>query len=161
LAQARPARRVGFSLMPLSGYPNAAVGSFNITAAATASSPAVHGNGTVGQISKWIGTAPSGDSILGDSIITESNGNIGIGLTAPMSKLTVQGMIESTLGGYKFPDGTIQTTAAITSIFHDGTLTGNGTLGSPLGIAPGGVGPVQIANGAVVRSLNGLFDNVS
>ncbi|HEV8482539.1 MAG TPA: hypothetical protein VGV87_03185, partial [Blastocatellia bacterium] len=73
-----------------------------------------------------------------DSIITQSGGNIGIGLITPASKLTVQGMIETTLGGYKFPDGTIQTTAAVSglqSVFHDATLQGNGTSGSPLGVA--------------------------
>src|SRR5262249_4038702 len=79
--------------------------------------------------------------------------------------------IETTQGGYKFPDGTIQTTAAITSIFHDASLTGVGTVASPLGIAPGGVGTIhlaagavtapKIANGTVVRSVNGLFDNLS
>jgi hypothetical protein len=85
-------------------------------------------------------------------------------------------MIETTLGGYKFPDGTIQTTAfsadkvvkslnglqgeltlaaganitimpsagntltiaapnALTAITHNATLSGNGTQGSPLGVA--------------------------
>src|SRR5262249_24481038 len=100
--------------------------------------PAVHGDGTVGQIPKWAGTAPSGNSILGDSVITELNGNIGIGFTTPASKLSVQGMIETTLGGYKFPDGTVQTTAAVsglTSVAHGSTLTGNGTTGSRLDVA--------------------------
>jgi len=41
--------------------------------------------------------------------------NIGIGTTSPSSKLTVAGTIESTQGGLKFPDGTIQTTAVTTS----------------------------------------------
>jgi hypothetical protein len=103
-----------------------------------ASPPAVLGGGTIGNISIWVGTHPSGNSILGDSIITQLNGNIGIGLATPTSKLAVQGMIETTLGGYKFPDGTVQTTAAVgglTSIFHDATLTGNGTSGSSLGVA--------------------------
>jgi hypothetical protein len=100
--------------------------------------PAVHGNGTVGKISMWVGTHPSGNSILGDSIITQLNGNIGIGLATPMSKLTVAGMIETTLGGYKFPDGTVQTTAAVSGlqiVSHDATLTGDGTPGLPLGVA--------------------------
>ncbi len=39
-------------------------------------------------------------------------GNIGIGTISPNSKLEVNGVIHSTLGGFKFPDGTIQTTAA-------------------------------------------------
>lgn len=39
-------------------------------------------------------------------------GNVGIGTTNPTEKLTVAGVIYSTTGGIKFPDGTIQTTAA-------------------------------------------------
>src|SRR5215471_3741193 len=50
------------------------------------------GNGTAGRISKFTGAAN-----LGDSVIAEDKfGRIGIGITAPTSKLTVQGMIETT-----------------------------------------------------------------
>jgi len=42
----------------------------------------------------------------------DSSGNVGIGNSSPNSKLTVAGTIESTTGGVKFPDATIQTTAA-------------------------------------------------
>lgn len=86
----------------------------------------------------WIDVRPNGDSNLGDSIMTQLNGNIGIGLDTPTSKLTVQGMIETTLGGYKFPDGTVQTTAAVSglqSVFHDETLQGLGTTASRLRVA--------------------------
>jgi hypothetical protein len=41
-----------------------------------------------------------------------ANGNVGVGTMAPGQKLSVSGTIESTAGGFKFPDGTIQTTAA-------------------------------------------------
>jgi len=37
--------------------------------------------------------------------------NVGIGMATPNSPLTVAGIIESLSGGFKFPDGTIQTTA--------------------------------------------------
>jgi hypothetical protein len=40
------------------------------------------------------------------------SGNVGIGTTDTTSKLTVNGMIESTTSGFKFPDGTVQTTSA-------------------------------------------------
>lgn len=40
-------------------------------------------------------------------------GNVGIGTESPNSTLEVAGVIHSTDGGFKFPDGTTQTTAAI------------------------------------------------
>ena len=99
--------------------------------------PAVTGSGTTGQIPKWVGLP--GTSVIGDSGITEDKfGNVGIGTTTPASKLTVQGMIQTTLGGLKFPDGTVQTTAAtngLASIVHDTTLAGSGTQASPLTVA--------------------------
>jgi hypothetical protein len=130
----------------------------------------VTGSGIAGQLPKWAGNS-STSYVLTDSILTEDKtGKIGIGTIAPTSKLTVQGMIETTLGGYKFPDGTVQTTAGIALVTHDATLTGNGTLASPLGIANGGVGTAQLANNAVtsakiapaqvVKGLNGLTDSV-
>jgi hypothetical protein len=139
--------------------------------AAAASTP-VNGGGTTGQLPKWVGVDGANTYTLGDSNIFEDKfGKVGIGTRTPVSPLTVKGMIETTLGGYKFPDGTVQTTAALSTIFHDATLTGNGTAVSPLGIANGGVGTNQLANsavtankiafGQVVKSFNGLFDDVT
>ena len=86
---------------------NQAAAKKNNTAQVFGINPAVTGTGTTGQLPVW--TSLNG---IGDSIITETKqGNIGIGTTAPASKLTVQGMIETTLGGIKFPDGSVQTTA--------------------------------------------------
>jgi hypothetical protein len=49
---------------------------------------------------------------LQDSVMTVTyNGKVGIGTTSPGQKLTVAGTIESTTGGFRFPDGTVQTTA--------------------------------------------------
>lgn len=41
-----------------------------------------------------------------------NGGNVGVGLTNPGSRLTVAGVVEST-GGFRFPDGTVQTTAVL------------------------------------------------
>lgn len=137
--------------------------------AAGASAP-VTGSGTSGQITRWAGNNSS-SFVLADSAIAEDKfGKIGIGTTSPSSKLTVAGMIESSLNGFKFPDGTVQTTAGIALVTHDSTLKGNGTVASPLGIANSGVGTLQLANNAVtaakiapaqvVKSINGLTDQV-
>lgn len=41
-----------------------------------------------------------------------NDGNVGIGTTSPSELLSVAGVIESTEGGFRFPDGSLQTTAA-------------------------------------------------
>jgi hypothetical protein len=43
---------------------------------------------------------------------TITGGNVGIGTTTPGQKLSVAGVVESTTGGFRFPDGTVQTSAA-------------------------------------------------
>ena len=74
----------------------------------------VTGSGMAGRLSKWTGVDGTNSFSLGNSGVFEDKfGKVGIGTTAPTSPLTVQGMIETTLGGYKFPDGTVQTTAGI------------------------------------------------
>ena len=45
-------------------------------------------------------------------LAVDVSGNVGIGTTSPGSKLSVVGQIESTVTGFKFPDGTVQATAA-------------------------------------------------
>ncbi|MFL6467436.1 MAG: hypothetical protein ACJ72Z_05715 [Pyrinomonadaceae bacterium] len=59
-------------------------------------------------------------------------GNVPIGTSGTGSKLAVGGVIESTTGGIKFPDGSMQTKAGITQIFTLGAITGDGTASSPL-----------------------------
>jgi len=65
----------------------------------------------------------------------DDNDNVGIGTISTGSKLAVAGTIESKSGGIKFPDATTQTTAGITSVNTDATLSGNGSAASPLGVA--------------------------
>ena len=58
------------------------------------------------------------------AINVDNVGNVGIGTSSPGSPLTVTGIIEATVGGFKFPDGTTQTTASV---------DGGGGLWSPSG----------------------------
>jgi hypothetical protein len=105
------------------------------------------GTGVAGQSNSGPGVSgfsSSGIGVRGQSISGEAgrfegkvivNGNVGIGIASPVSKLAVAGVIETTSGGVKFPDGTIQTTRGLTSVSTTCcTLNGNGTSGSPLSI---------------------------
>jgi len=60
-------------------------------------------------------------------------GKVGIGTTTPGEMLTVNGIIESRVGGIRFPDGTLQTTTAFTpwmqnnnNVFYDEGSVGIG-----------------------------------
>jgi hypothetical protein len=44
-------------------------------------------------------------------VLSYGDGSVGIGTPSPGSPLTVAGLIETTSGGVKFPDGTVQTSA--------------------------------------------------
>lgn len=47
----------------------------------------------------------------GERISVLETGHVGIGTTNPSERLSVAGIVESTSGGFRFPDGTVQTTA--------------------------------------------------
>src|SRR5262249_53187746 len=116
---------------------------------------AAHGSNTAGRIAKFTGE----NKTVEDSNIFEdkTTGNIAIGATAPTSQLTVNGVIETTSdqGGIKFSDGTLQTTAGLATILNDGTLKGNGTSTSRLGIrVPLILGGAISRPGAVITGFN-------
>ncbi|MBU6141760.1 hypothetical protein KGO95_01400 [Patescibacteria group bacterium] len=71
--------------------------------------------------------------------ILKSNNNVGIGTTTPNSALDVKGIIYSETGGFKFPDGTTQTTASSggggwstlgSNIYNTNTPVTTGDLGT-------------------------------
>jgi hypothetical protein len=126
------------------------------TLAATPLVP-VTGTGTFGRLTKWIEINPSGGFVIGDSVITETpQGKIGIGTTTPTSTLTVAGTIEA-LEGYKFPDGTSQTTAfdpdkvvrSVNGLRGDLTLA----AGTNITVTPSGGNTLTVAAPDVLTSV--------
>jgi len=85
-------------------------------------------------------TTPLGSATWVERMRITPEGNVGLGTTTPAQKLSVAGTIESTTGGFRFPDGSVQTMAAtsdtVNSAFgyfslHDNTTGfGNSALGS-------------------------------
>jgi len=76
----------------------------------------VTGNGRI-SVGTQDGLIIYNGGLANNSLITVlSSGNTGIGNTNPGSKLTVGGVIESTSGGIKFPDGTMLTTVPASGV---------------------------------------------
>ena len=78
-------------------------------------------------------------------LIQKTTGYVGIGLPAPAYTLDVAGWIHSS-SGFRFPDGTVQTTAAtssggtITGVTAGAGLTGGGNSGTPIVSVGAGTG---------------------
>jgi hypothetical protein len=100
----------------------------------------------------YTGTLTGGTGVVNlgsGQFYKDASGNVGIGTSSPGSKLAVAGVIESTTGGVKFPDGTTQTTAATVTIASTAEAeagTNNTNFITPLrmreGFNAGGSAPV-------------------
>jgi hypothetical protein len=114
-------------------------------AAPGTSSPAAPGpristylkNSTQGEVEAY----NDGTSTPLQLLLNPLGGNVGVGTTTPGQKLSVAGTIESTTGGFKFPDATMQPTAGISQTTADAryaqlgaanVFTGNVTISNEL-----------------------------
>ena len=100
-----------------------------------------------------------------DQLWVTNEGAIGTEESPSGGELTVSSGAEASLAGARIvKDGAsvmAPNAKPLEQVTHDTTLVGDGTMTSPLGIANGGVTGTKIAAGQVVKSLNGLTDNVS
>jgi hypothetical protein len=96
--------------------------------------------------------------------ISYSLGNVLIGTTTGTSKLTVNGTIESTSGGIKFPDDTVQTSAAVSPIVARGSLTidvPSIAAGSQSFTAAGGLSGLELTDVVVFSPQSDLPAGIS
>jgi trimeric autotransporter adhesin len=98
-------------------------------------------------------TTPIGSGAWAERMRIAPDGRVGIGTATPAQMLSVAGTIESTTGGFRFPDGTTQTSAVtngVTSLTAGAGISVTGTASSPVvSVAPGGVVGAMIGNLAV------------
>lgn len=147
----------GFSATVPGGNRNWATGTYSFAAGRRAH--AKH-NGTFVWADSDGDAQPEGTPFFStspDQFLIRAGGGVGIGTTAPSSPLTVAGMVESTDGGFKLPDGTVIDSAS------DLGSGGTTTLPEPLFINDENVGvgtkepssPLTVAG--MIESTEGGF----
>ena len=76
-------------------------------------------------------TTLNGTTARTERMRIDNTGNVGIGTTTPAFPLSVNGVIQSTTGGFKFPDNTTQTTVGVALTSPDSSITVAGTAVAP------------------------------
>ncbi len=96
----------------------------------------------------------SESNVAAGRLFVQDGGQVGIGTTAPTQRLEVAGQVFSNTGGFRFPDNTLQTTAATTT---PTTTASNGLTKTGNNIALGGTltGATTIAQAGHAFSLTG------
>jgi len=112
-------------------------------------------NGTLpyGMLGFSNSTAAGGSSNANPRMVIDRSGNVGVGTTSPTSNLTVAGTIESTAGGIKFPDGSVQTAAGSGQWTLSGTNIYNSNSGN---VGIGLTAPtkaLQVRNASAIQAI--------
>ncbi len=81
---------------------------------------------------------------ISNALVINNSGNVGIGTGRPSEKLSVTGTVQSMSGGFLFPDGSLQTTAATGS-------SGGNTLNQAYDEGGPGAGRTILADNGAVR----------
>ncbi|MBG8555406.1 galactose-binding domain-containing protein [Hymenobacter guriensis] len=71
-----------------------------------------YGNGDISNATAIGANAATSQS---NTVVLGNNADVGIGTSTPTQKLQVAGQVYSSTGGFRFPDNTVQTTAAVTA----------------------------------------------
>lgn|SRR5579862_3837188 len=79
------------------------------------------------------GSSGTSDNSATTQVTITGAGNVGIGTATPSNPLSVNGVIQSLTGGFRFPDGTTQTTASSGAGVNVQTFTSSGTWTKPSG----------------------------
>jgi trimeric autotransporter adhesin len=130
-------------------------------AKAPVKSPTVHGSGTANTVPLFTAA-----STIGNSVITQSGANIGIGKSTPAATLDVNGTanfsgVVSFASGQTFPGAGTVTNVGMTAPSSDFTVSGSpitksGTLGLNWNVAPTSA---NTANAIVKRDASGNFSS--
>ncbi len=92
-------------------------------------------------------TTTNGTTARTERMRIDNTGYVGIGTTTPANPLSVNGVVQSLAGGFKFPDGTTQTTAAVGGVASV-TLTSPDTS---ITVSGSSAAPTVVVNTAVVQ----------
>jgi hypothetical protein len=92
-----------------------------------------------------LATTATGTAAAAERLRITAAGNVGIGTTAPAYPLSVNGVIQSSAGGFRFPDNTVQTTAGVALSSPDSSITVGGS----------GAAPTVAVNGSVIQKRVG------
>ncbi len=95
--------------------------------------------------------------VPGGRFAVREGGNVGIGTASPAEKLSVAGTVQSTSGGFKFPDGTMQTSAA-NATYTISASTQSSDI-SPIGSSWGSVLHLNVPAGRYLVLATALFFN--